>query len=99
MNFQIPDKKELAQKCEACLQPGESVLPRTEIMEYCALCLLSLGHWDFLASLEKRWSYFEIASTIATACQDLMKYKGNKKLSRDLWDLGIFKFLHIYLYY
>uniref|UniRef100_A0A1Y1MIK6 INTS8 TPR repeats domain-containing protein n=1 Tax=Photinus pyralis TaxID=7054 RepID=A0A1Y1MIK6_PHOPY len=81
------DKKLLAEECETCLQPAESVLPRTEIMEHCALCLLNLGHFEFLSLFEKRLSYFEIAATIASASQDLTKFKGNKKLSRDLWDL------------
>ncbi|KAF5275218.1 hypothetical protein FQR65_LT04252 [Abscondita terminalis] len=81
------DKTELANECETCLQTAESVLPRTEIMEHCALCLLNLGHFEFLSVFEKRWNYFEIAATIAAACQDLIKFKGNKKLSRDLWDL------------
>ncbi|KAF5274403.1 hypothetical protein FQA39_LY07283 [Lamprigera yunnana] len=81
------DKKELANECEACLQTAESVLPRAEIMEHCALCLLNLGHFEFLSVFEKRWNYFEITATIAAACQDLIKYKGSKKLPRELWDL------------
>ncbi|XP_025832848.1 integrator complex subunit 8 [Agrilus planipennis] len=81
------DKNELAQACEACLQTSESILPRTEIIEYCAVCLLNLTKWDFLSSFEKRWSYSEIASAIMTACQDLEKYKGFKKVAKDLWEI------------
>lgn len=28
-----------------------------------------------------------MAAAVAYACQDLDKYKGNKKISRDMWDL------------
>lgn len=91
MNFLLIfiDKQTLADECEACLQPGESVLPRTEVMEHCVICLLNLGRWDFLASVDKRWSFFEVTAAIASSCHDFLKYKGNKKVSKDIWDLGI----------
>lgn len=81
------DRIALATACEFCLQNSESVLPRTEIMEQCALCLLNLRHWDFLVKIDKRLSYFEIASAIALACQDIIKYKGGKTVNKDLWEL------------
>lgn len=88
--YDISDKKALADACEACLQTNFSVLPRTEIIEQCAICLLNLARWDFLISFEKRWVPFEITGAIALACQEVVKQKGTKKFSKNLWDLGKF---------
>jgi integrator complex subunit 8 len=80
----------LAAECKQCLsalQSGESVIPRLEVMEHCAICLLNLGEWEYLIGLEKRWNYFEIAAAVAYACLDIAKYKGNKKVSREAWDI------------
>ncbi|XP_021913998.1 integrator complex subunit 8 isoform X2 [Zootermopsis nevadensis] len=74
-------------QCLAALQSGDNVIPRLEVMEHCAICLLNLGEWEYLIGLEKRWNYFEIAAAIACACLDIAKYKGNKKVSRDAWDI------------
>lgn len=60
-------------------------------MENCALALLNLGEWDALTSMDKRWIYLELAAAIAYACQDINKHKGSKKISRDAWDLGVFR--------
>lgn len=90
----LADKQTLADECEACLQTGESVLPRTEVMEQCVICLLNLGRWDFLASFDKRWSFFEITAAIAASCHDFLKYKGNKKVSKEIWDLGCYYLSH-----
>lgn len=83
---------ELAAQCRSCLgslQAGEAVIPRIEVLEHCALALLNLGEWEFLVSLERRWSYFELPTAIAHACQDIAKYKGAKKVSRrDAWELS-----------
>ncbi|KAJ8928548.1 hypothetical protein NQ314_018886 [Rhamnusium bicolor] len=81
------DKHALANACEVCLQTSDSVLPRTEIVEQCAVCLLNLGRWDFLINHDKRWTTFEITSAIALACQEIVKQKGNKKISKSLWDI------------
>jgi integrator complex subunit 8 len=81
------DKMALANACEVCLQTNESVLPRTEITEQCVLCLLNLGRWEFLVNFDKRWPSFEITSAVALACQELVKHKGNKKLSKNLWEI------------
>ncbi|KAG5899842.1 hypothetical protein JTB14_012313 [Gonioctena quinquepunctata] len=80
-------QKAVADACEVCLQTNESVIPRTEIVEQCAICLLNLARWDFLINLEKRWTTFEITSAIALACQEIVKQKGSKKLSKNLWDI------------
>lgn len=58
-----------------------------QVVEQCALCLLNCGEWEYLCGLEKRWSYFEMPAAVSYACQDLVKYKGSKKVSRDMWDL------------
>ncbi|CAG9860087.1 unnamed protein product [Phyllotreta striolata] len=81
------DNGALADACEACLQINDSVIPRSEIVEHCAVCLLNLGRWEFLINLEKRWITFEITSALALNCQELSKIKGTKKLSKTLWDL------------
>lgn len=78
----------MANACEVCLQANESVLPRTEITEQCVLCLLNLGRWEFLISFDKRWASLEISASIALACQELISHKGNKKISKTLWDIG-----------
>lgn len=88
------DKHALADACEACLQTNESVLPRTDIVEQCAICLLNLGRWDFLINLDKRWPSFEITAAIALACQEIVKHKGSKKLSKNLWDIGEYLILY-----
>lgn len=82
------DKQTLADECEACLQTNESVLPRTEVMEQCVICLLNLRRWDFLATFDKRGSFFDITAALALSCHDFVKYKGIKKVSKDIWDLG-----------
>lgn len=82
------DKQELITACETCVKGGDIVLPRTEIMEQSMVCLLNLNDWDVINCVEKRWGNFEIAIAIMSACQDLSKSKGNKKVLKDLWDLG-----------
>jgi integrator complex subunit 8 len=85
-------RSELAAQCKACLgcvQAGDSVIPRLEVLEHCALALLNLGDWEYLTGLDRRWSYSELPVAIAHACQDIAKYKGNKKVSRrDAWELS-----------
>ncbi|XP_072390138.1 integrator complex subunit 8 [Diabrotica undecimpunctata] len=83
----VIDKNAVADACEACLQTSDSVLPRSEIVEQCVICLINLGRWEFLTNLDKRWATFEIPSAIALSCQELTKHKGTKKLSKNLWDL------------
>lgn len=75
-------------------------LPRPEILEQGALTLLNLGQWDVLTSgmcTDKRLNLpiCELASGLAYACQDIVKFKGNKKVSRDAWDLMVPVFGHM----
>nr|XP_022899838.1 integrator complex subunit 8 [Onthophagus taurus] len=89
------DKQALATACKNCLETNDSILPRTEVIEQCVLCLLNLGYWDFLYALDKRVSYFEFAKAIISACQELNKFKGEKekRFPKDLWDLTLPAFI------
>ncbi|XP_076267977.1 integrator complex subunit 8 isoform X1 [Rhynchophorus ferrugineus] len=81
------DKSALANACEVCFQTNDSVLPRAEVIESCAICLLNLGRWEFLLGYEKKWPMFDITSAIALACHEIVKNKCSKKFSKNLWDL------------
>ncbi|XP_063237088.1 integrator complex subunit 8 isoform X2 [Bacillus rossius redtenbacheri] len=84
------NRQGVAADCKACLsalKSGEQVLPRVEVSEQCAACLLNLGEWDFLAGLDKRWNYFELTAAVARACADVARHKGSKKACKDAWDL------------
>lgn len=74
-------------QCLAAIQSGESVVPRVEVQEQCMLCLLNLGQWDYLVASDKRWTHFELPQALAAACQDVIKYKGTKKVCKDAWDI------------
>ncbi|GLH06860.1 Integrator complex subunit 8 [Gryllus bimaculatus] len=74
-------------QCLSTLKSGDNVIPRLEILEQCALCLLNLGQWEYLSLLEKRWNYFELATALASACFDVARFKGNKKVCKDAWDI------------
>lgn len=74
--------------CLAALQSTDQVIPRQEIIEFCTVFLLNMAEWDYLTTLEKRWSYSEFAAAISTVCQDVTKYKGGRKLPREAWDMS-----------
>lgn len=50
---------------------------------------MNLGRWDYLVNYDKRWTTFEITSALALACQEMVKHKGNKNFSKNLWDLVV----------
>ncbi|XP_050296923.1 integrator complex subunit 8 [Anthonomus grandis grandis] len=85
------DNTALANACESCLKTNDSVLPRTEIVESCAVCLLNLQRWDFLISYDTRLATFDIVAAIAFCCHEIGKNKALKRFSRsfekNLWDL------------
>ncbi|XP_030752565.1 integrator complex subunit 8 [Sitophilus oryzae] len=83
----IADRHALGNACEVCFQTNDTVLPRTEVIETCAICLLNLRRWEFLLGQEKKWAMFEITSAIALACHEIVQNKGTKKFSKNLWDL------------
>lgn len=47
-----------------------------------------MSEWDYLTSLEKRYSHCEFASAISLVCQDIIK--GSRKFRKEVWDLGEF---------
>ncbi|OAD62741.1 Integrator complex subunit 8 [Eufriesea mexicana] len=92
----ICDTQSLITRCKQCLgalQATDQVIPRQEIIEYCTVFLLNMTEWDYLTSLEKRWSYSEFAAAISSVCQDIVKYKGGRKFPREAWDMMLAAFL------
>lgn len=90
-NYIVTGTDQLTSACKSCLgtlQTGDSVFPRVEIQEQCAICLLNLGQWDYLMSLDKRGSHFELPEAFAAACHDILKFKGTKKVCKDAWEIG-----------
>ncbi|XP_076174566.1 integrator complex subunit 8 isoform X1 [Ptiloglossa arizonensis] len=89
------DTQSLVAKCKQCLgtlQATDKIIPRQEIIEYCTVFLLNMAEWDYLTSLEKRWSYTEFAAAISNVCQDIVKYKGGRKFPREAWDMVLVAF-------
>ncbi|XP_025991714.1 integrator complex subunit 8 [Solenopsis invicta] len=76
-----------SKQCLGTLQASDQLIPRQEVIEYCIVFLLNMAEWDYLTSLEKRWSYTEFAAAISSVCQDIVKYKGTRKFPRDAWDM------------
>ncbi|KAI4500613.1 hypothetical protein M0802_004205 [Mischocyttarus mexicanus] len=83
----IPNLVTRSKQCLGSLQATDQVIPRQEIIEYCTVFLLNMSEWDYLTSLEKRWSYTEFAAALSTVCQDIIKYKGARKFPREAWDM------------
>lgn len=81
-----------SKQCLGALEASDQLIPRQEIIEYCTVFLLNMAEWDHLTSLEKRWSYTEFAAAISGVCQDIVKYKGTRKFSRDAWDMILVAF-------
>ncbi|XP_076765909.1 integrator complex subunit 8 isoform X2 [Xylocopa sonorina] len=91
----ICDTQSLVTRCKQCLgalQATDQVIPRQEIIEYCTVYLLNMAEWDYLTSLEKRWSYTEFAAAVSSVCQDIVKYKGGRKFPREAWDMVLAAF-------
>ncbi|XP_018407743.1 PREDICTED: integrator complex subunit 8 [Cyphomyrmex costatus] len=76
-----------SKQCLGALQASDQLIPRQEVIEYCTVFLLNIAEWEYLTSLEKRWSYTEFAAAISSVCQDIVKYKGTRKFPRDAWDM------------
>ncbi|XP_012271217.1 integrator complex subunit 8 isoform X2 [Orussus abietinus] len=86
----ICDTKALVEQCKQCLgalQATDQVIPRQEIIEYCTVFMLNMAEWEYLTTLEKRWSYSEFIAAVSTVCQDIEKYKGGRKFPREAWDM------------
>lgn len=81
----------LVSRSLAILEPTDSMmLPRVEVVEQAAVTLLNLGEWEALTSVagDKRLVLCELSASLAQACADICKFKGNKKVSRAAWDLS-----------
>lgn len=81
----------LIMKCTNVLQMSDSIVyPRIEIIEQSTVTLLNLAEWETLVTLptDKRLVICDLATNFAFACQDIVKFKGGKKVARDIWDLS-----------
>ncbi|KAI5706390.1 hypothetical protein M8J76_003912 [Diaphorina citri] len=81
-----------SQECLECLQSNDNhVIPRLEIIEACSLALLNLMEWQYLSTfpMVQRCIATQLCASLAVACIEMEKSKGNKKFSRDLWDLVV----------
>lgn len=82
------DTQIMITKCKQCLmslQNGDNVVPRMEILEYCAAMLLNLNEWSALLSLDKRFPTMELCAAFAAAVTESENFKA-KKVCRDAWD-------------
>lgn len=81
-------------QCRGCfeaLQRGETIFPRSEVVDYCVALLLAACEWDFLLNLDVRWNLnlnVELASGLAAVCFDLQRDRERpiRKNSKSLWD-------------
>lgn len=64
-------------------------LPRLQIAEQCVITLLNVER-EYLTNcnLQKRFRYLELSTVLSLACTDVAKFKGNKKFSKEAWDLS-----------
>ncbi|XP_022196434.1 integrator complex subunit 8 [Nilaparvata lugens] len=68
-----------------------------EIIEAAAITLLNLADWEALTSrafIDPSSPSCQLITAMAFACQDMIKFKGNKKVTRDAWDLVVPAFLN-----
>ena len=88
---------ELTAQCRGCLgaqQRGETIFPRSEVVDYCVALLLAACEWEFLLGLDARWNLnlnVELASGLAAVCFDLQRDRDRptRKNSKSLWDIII----------
>ena len=88
---------ELTAQCRGCLgalQRGETIFPRSEVVDYCVALLLAACEWEFLLGLDVRWNLninVELASSLAAVCYDLQRdrERPTRKNSKSLWDIII----------
>lgn len=88
---------ELTTQCRGCLgalQRGETIFPRSEVVDYCVALLLAACEWEFLLGLDVRWNLnlnVELASSLAAVCYDLQRdrERPTRKNAKSLWDLII----------
>ena len=86
---------DLAAQCRACLgaqQRGETIVPRSEVVDYCVALLLAAGELDYLSELDKRSNInlnVELATHLAAICYDLQRdrERPSRKNSKSFWDI------------
>ncbi|EDW00928.1 integrator complex subunit 8 [Drosophila grimshawi] len=92
------DLQALGTRCKQCLgalQAGDSMMPRLEILESCAIMLLNLTDFPPLLYLDKRVQQLELPLAFAATFIEMEKMKGPKKVCRDAWELMLSMFLNV----
>ncbi|XP_034651601.1 integrator complex subunit 8 [Drosophila subobscura] len=92
------DLQSLGTRCKQCLsvlQAGDSIVPRPEILESCAIMLLNLTDFPPLLYLDKRTGPLELPLAFAATFIEMEKMKTTKKVSRDAWELMVSMFLNV----
>lgn len=92
------DLQALGARCKQCLgalQAGDSMMPRLEILESCAIMLLNLTDFPPLLYLDKRAQQLELPLAFAATFIEMEKMKGPKKVCRDAWELILSMFLNV----
>ncbi|RZF38490.1 hypothetical protein LSTR_LSTR006085 [Laodelphax striatellus] len=93
------DRRELHSHCIMIVQSTNSNEKNAhlEIIEAAAITLLNLADWEVITSrafMDQSSPTCQLITAIAFACQDMIKFKGNKKVNRDAWDLVVPAFLN-----
>jgi len=92
------DLQSLGGRCKQCLgalQAGDSIIPRPDILESCAIMLLNLTEFPPLLYLDKRAGPLELPLAFAATFIEMEKMKGPKKVCRDAWELMLSMFLNV----
>ncbi|ALC42113.1 IntS8 [Drosophila busckii] len=92
------DLQALGTRCKQCLaalQAGDSMVPRLDIQENCAIMLLNLTDFPALLYLDKRTPQLELPFAFAATFIEMEKLKGPKKVCRDAWELIVSMFLNV----
>lgn len=84
----------MCRECLGGLQRGETIFPRSEVVDNCVALLLAACEWEFLLALDVRWNHnlnVELASSLAAVCYDLQRdrERPTRKISKTLWDIII----------
>ncbi|GAB6031163.1 Integrator complex subunit 8 [Chamberlinius hualienensis] len=83
--------QELFKQTKSCLsvalEDRMDFLPRSEVVEECALFLINIQQWDYLSNLNvERGNCLEFPILLSKVCNDM---KPNKNNVRELWDIII----------
>lgn len=86
------DHASMIAKCKQCFTSapgGDTVAPRSEILDACAALLINSSDAALLATADVRYPSSELYSAVSNAIIDLEQQKANvvKKVCRDAWDL------------